>query len=72
MIAPGIGLGLWWVVGRRLPRNEGPAMASWLLGHLPFTLSIAAAGAAMISLIEHAHDARTPAAPPGRCPAGWP
>ncbi|MGH3366590.1 MAG: hypothetical protein ACRDOY_05255, partial [Nocardioidaceae bacterium] len=31
-----------------------------LLTHLPFTMSIAAAGAAMVSLIEHAHDARTP------------
>ena len=64
MLALGIGLGLWWVyfdlVGRRLPRNEGPAIASWLLSHLPFTMSIAAAGAAMVSLIEHAHDARTP------------
>jgi len=36
-------------------------MANWLLSHLPITLSIAAAGAAMVSLIEHAHDARTPA-----------
>jgi low temperature requirement protein LtrA len=66
MIALGIGLGLWWVyfdlVGRRLPRNEGPPVAHWLLIHLPFTMSIAAAGAAMVSLIEHAHDARTPAA----------
>ncbi|HET8915807.1 MAG TPA: low temperature requirement protein A [Propionibacteriaceae bacterium] len=65
MIALGIGLGLWWVyfdlVGRRLPRNDGPAVAHWLLSHLPFTLSIAAAGAAMVSLVEHAHAARTPA-----------
>ena len=64
MIALCIGLGLWWIyfdmVGRRLPRDEGPAMASWLLSHLPITMSIAAAGAAMVSLIEHAHDARTP------------
>jgi low temperature requirement protein LtrA len=64
MIALCIGLGLWWIyfdlVGRRLPRNDGPAIASWLLSHLPITMSIAAAGAAMVSLIEHAHDARTP------------
>ena len=32
-----------------------------MLSHLPITLSIAAAGAAMVSLIGHAHDARTPA-----------
>jgi len=65
MITLWIGLGLWWIyfdlVGRRLPRNAGRAMANWLLSHLPITLSTAAAGAAMVSLIEHAHDARTPA-----------
>ena len=65
MIALWIGFGLWWIyfdlVGRRLPRDDGRAMATWLLGHLPITLSTAAAGAAMVSLIEHAHDARTPA-----------
>lgn len=65
MIALVIGFGLWWIyfdlVGRRLPRNDGRAMANWLLGHLPITMSIAAAGAAMVSLIEHAHDARTAA-----------
>jgi hypothetical protein len=32
-----------------------------MLSHLPITLSIAAAGAAMVSLIGHAGDARTPA-----------
>jgi len=66
MIALCIGLGFWWIyfdlVGRRLPRNDGPAVANWLLSHLPVTMSIAAAGAAMVSLIGHAHDARTPAA----------
>ncbi len=65
MIALVIGFGFWWiyfdVVGRRLPRSDGPALANWLLSHLPLTLSIAAAGAAMVSLIGHAHDARTPA-----------
>ncbi|MGH3367278.1 MAG: low temperature requirement protein A, partial [Nocardioidaceae bacterium] len=64
MIALWIGFGLWWIyfdlVGRRLPRNDSRAIANWLLTHLPFTMSIAAAGAAMVSLIEHAHDARTP------------
>ncbi|MGH8824370.1 MAG: low temperature requirement protein A [Jiangellaceae bacterium] len=64
MIALWIGLGRWWIyfdlVGRRLPRDDGRAMANWLLSHLPITMSIAAAGAAMVSLIEHAHDVRTP------------
>jgi low temperature requirement protein LtrA len=60
-----IGFGFWWmyfdVVGRRLPRPEGSAVADWIISHFPITLSIAAAGAAMVSLIEHAHD---PSAPP--------
>ena len=60
-----IGFGFWWIyfdlVGRRLPASDGGALATWLLSHLPITLSITAAGAAMVSLIGHAHDARTPA-----------
>jgi low temperature requirement protein LtrA len=59
-----IGFGFWWIyfdlVGRRLPRN-GPALTNWVLSHLPVTLSIVAAGAAIVSLIGHAHDARAPA-----------
>jgi len=31
-----------------------------MLSHLPIQLSIVAAGAAVVSLIEHAHDAATP------------
>jgi low temperature requirement protein LtrA len=65
MIALVIGFGFWWIyfdlVGRRLPRGEDDALASWLMSHLPITLSITAAGAAMVSLIGHAGDARTPA-----------
>ena len=65
MIALVIGFGFWWIyfdlVGRRLPRGGGRAQASWLLSHLPITMAITAAGAAMVSLIGHAHDARTPA-----------
>ena len=65
MIALVIGFGFWWIyfdlVGRRPPRPDGRALATWLLSHLPITMSITAAGAAMVSLIAHAHDARTPA-----------
>jgi hypothetical protein len=32
----------------------------WLYSQLPIALSVAAAGAGMVSLIEHAADARTP------------
>jgi low temperature requirement protein LtrA len=64
MIALVVGFGLWWiyfdVVGGRLPKNDGRALASWILSHYPITLSIAAAGAGMVSLLEHAHDGRAP------------
>jgi hypothetical protein len=33
-----------------------------MLGHLPLTAAIAAMGAAMVTLVDHAHDGRTPAA----------
>jgi hypothetical protein len=48
------------VVGGRLPEGDGRALANWIVSHCPITLSIAAAGAGMISLIEHADAARTP------------
>jgi low temperature requirement protein LtrA len=64
LLALCIGFGLWWIyfdlVGRRLPRN-GPALTYWVLSHFPIALSIAATGAAIVSLIGHAHDARAPA-----------
>jgi low temperature requirement protein LtrA len=64
MIALGIGLGFWWVyfdiIGNRVPRNTSRSTVAWTLLHLPITLSIAAAGAGMVGLIEHAHDAHTP------------
>jgi low temperature requirement protein LtrA len=64
-----IGLGLWWIyfdlVGRRMPRASRGTMAAWMLSHLPITGSIVAAGAAIVSLVEHAHDPVTPA------PTAW-
>jgi low temperature requirement protein LtrA len=64
-----VGFGFWWsyfdIVGRRMPQSSGPATVRWLLCHLPITLAIAAAGAAMTSLIEHAHDPSVPA------PTAW-
>lgn len=66
LIALVIGFGLWWiyfdVVGGRLPKPNGRAIASWILSHYPITLAIAGAGAGMVGLIEDAHDATTPAA----------
>ena len=64
MIALVVGFGFWWlyfdVVGGKFPKPAGRALAEWILGHCPITLSIAAAGAGMVSLLEHAHDAGTP------------
>jgi low temperature requirement protein LtrA len=66
LLALVIGFGLWWIyfdiVGRRLPRSSRGSIAAWMLSHLPITLSITAAGAAIVSLVEHAHDPVTPAA----------
>jgi low temperature requirement protein LtrA len=64
LIALVLGFGLWWIyfdiIGRRLMRDEGPAIVNWVLSHLPITMSIAACGAAMVSLITHAHESNTP------------
>ncbi|WP_419840558.1 low temperature requirement protein A [Candidatus Poriferisodalis sp.] len=65
MLALGIGFGLWWnyfdFVGRRIPRPANAPRSIWLYGHLPLVMSVAAAGAGMVSLVEHAADARAPA-----------
>ena len=61
-----VGFGAWWTyfdfAGQRRPRPERVASVQWILGHLPLTAAVAAMGAAMVSLVEHAHDGRTPAA----------
>ncbi|MGD2101847.1 MAG: low temperature requirement protein A [Acidimicrobiia bacterium] len=60
-----IGFAFWWsyfdFVGRRLPREESTTLVKWFIAHLPLTMSIAATGAAMVSMVEHAADDRTPA-----------
>ena len=59
-----IGFAYWWsyfdFVGRRLPRDNARDRSRWMAAHFPVTLAIAAAGAAMVSLIEHAEDVKTP------------
>jgi len=61
-----VGFGLWWnffdVAGRRVPRPDGLAVNAWMEAHLPIAVAIVGAGAAMVGLIEHAHDAQTPTA----------
>ena len=64
-----IGMGIWWnyfdLLGRRVPGRRGGRLADWMFVHLPLTGGIAAAGAAMVSLVEHAGDDRTPS------PTAW-
>ncbi len=64
IVALVIGLGMWWIyfdiVGGRQSRKSGPAITAWILSHLPITLAIAAAGAAMVGLVESADAAVTP------------
>ncbi|MGV9269102.1 low temperature requirement protein A [Kitasatospora sp. NPDC003701] len=61
-----VGFGAWWTyfdfAGHREPRRTEAATAQWMLAHLPLTAAVAAMGAAMVSLVEHAHAARTAAA----------
>jgi low temperature requirement protein LtrA len=61
-----VGFGAWWTyfdfAGRRQPRPAPAVSLQWILGHLPLTAAIAAMGAAMVSLVDHAHGGRTPAA----------
>jgi low temperature requirement protein LtrA len=60
-----IGMGIWWtyfdLLGGRVPGQRGMRLAVWLFAHLPLTMAIAASGAAIVSLVEHAHARRTPA-----------
>ncbi len=64
LLALAIGFGLWWnyfdLTGRRHPRNDRNGAPIWIVIHLPLTLSIAAAGAAMVVVVEHATDSRVP------------
>ncbi len=66
LVAVIVAFGAWWTyfdfAGQQLPRTDPGGRLQWMLGHLPLTGAIAAMGAAMVSLIDHAHDGRTPAA----------
>jgi low temperature requirement protein LtrA len=64
-----IGFAFWWTyfdfIGQRMPKLVRRDMVGWMFLHLPVTMSIAATGAALVSLIEHAGDDRAPA------PTAW-
>ncbi|MEU9731553.1 low temperature requirement protein A [Streptomyces sp. NPDC048002] len=61
-----VGFGFWWnyadLVARRLPRETGHSLATWIFAHLPLSMAVAAAGAGMVGLVEHATEHRTPTA----------
>jgi low temperature requirement protein LtrA len=66
LVAVVVGFGAWWTyfdfAGQRNARPDRRASVQWILGHLPLTAAIAAMGAAMVSLVDHARDPGTPAA----------
>ena len=66
LVAVMVGFGAWWTyfdfAGQRPSRPERAASVQWILGHLPLTAAVAAMGAAMVSLVDHAHEGRSPAA----------
>jgi low temperature requirement protein LtrA len=61
-----VAFGSWWTyfdfAGHGKPRGTRPASLAWMLGHLPICGAIAAMGAAIVTLIEHASAGRTNAA----------
>ncbi len=65
LLCLGIGFGIWWnyfdFVGLRRPRGGLAVRGFWLITHLPLSMAVAATGAGMVSLIEHAADSRSPA-----------
>lgn len=73
LVAVVIGFGAWWTyfdfAGHRRPRPTRASTVQWMLVHMPLTAAVAAMGAAMVGLVEHAHDSRTPPPRPG-CSAG--
>jgi low temperature requirement protein LtrA len=66
LIAVVVGFGAWWTyfdfAGHRAPRPAPASTLQWMLTHLPLTAAVAGMGAAMVSLVEHAHAPRTRAA----------
>lgn len=55
-----IAVGIWWIyfdfISHRLPKPKTSYFVSWFYLHLPLTLSIATAGAAILNLLEHSAD----------------
>jgi len=53
-----VAIGLWWLyfdfISHRLPRKGSTWLPIWMYAHLPVTIGVAATGAAVINVIEHA------------------
>lgn len=66
LVAVVVGFGAWWTyfdfAAHRSPRGTRPATVQWILLHLPLTAAVTAMAAGMVTLVEHAHDDRTPSA----------
>jgi low temperature requirement protein LtrA len=60
----GIGFAYWWsyfdLVGARRVSSDRGAPSRWLIGHLPVTMTIAATGGVMVSMVEHAAEGHAP------------
>jgi low temperature requirement protein LtrA len=59
-----IAIGLWWVyfdfLSHHLPRPDNVALYGWMYLHLPMTMGIAAVGAAILNVVEHAGEPLPP------------
>ena len=58
-----IAIGLWWVyfdfVSHHQPIDTRPKTTGWIYLHIPLTMAIAAAGAAVLNIVEHAGESLT-------------
>lgn len=59
-----LGFSFWWLyfdfVGSRKPVTNPRSFGAWIGGHLPISLAIVAAGAAVVSLVEFSGEPQTP------------
>jgi low temperature requirement protein LtrA len=62
LLGLGIAYGLWWtffdVAGDRFPSDVGGRRVVWMGAHQMLTMAIAATGAALVTLVEHAEEPR--------------
>jgi low temperature requirement protein LtrA len=62
LLALSVGFGAWWsyfdLVAQTPPQQRASITFGWMLVHLPLAGGVAAAGASMVALVEHASDDR--------------